>query len=135
MAVAKVISNDGENVKLGFEDGSFREVRAKDIGFLAPVDKTIDVYESEVDGEKKYEYVEHKVVAMLSDKKKVSKTTYCVLAFFFCFIGAHKFYSGKVALGVVYLVFCWTFIPALVAFVEFIIGLTKTADEDGMITV
>jgi len=40
--------------------------------------------------------------------------------------GVHKFYLGQVGLGIVYLLFCWTFIPAVVAFVEFIILLTMT---------
>tara|TARA_R110000744_G_scaffold154552_2_gene269472 strand:- start:87152 stop:87268 length:117 start_codon:yes stop_codon:yes gene_type:complete len=29
-------------------------------------------------------------------------------------------------MGVLYLLFCWTFIPALIAFIEFIIYLTMT---------
>ena len=40
--------------------------------------------------------------------------------------GVHKFYLGQVGLGIVYLLFCWTFIPAVVAFIEFIILLTMT---------
>lgn len=40
--------------------------------------------------------------------------------------GAHRFYLGKTASGIVYLVFCWTGIPALVALVEcFIIAFTS----------
>jgi hypothetical protein len=35
--------------------------------------------------------------------------------------GAHKFYLGRVGWGVLYLIFFWTFIPAIVAFVEGII--------------
>lgn len=41
-------------------------------------------------------------------------------------IGVHKFYLGQVGLGVVYLLFCWTAIPALIGFVEGIILLTQT---------
>ena len=50
-------------------------------------------------------------------------------------LGAHKFYSGKTLMGVLYLVFCWTYIPALIALVEGIIALTKPADADGCIYV
>ena len=32
--------------------------------------------------------------------------------------GAHKFYLGKPAQGLFYLVFIWTFVPAIVGFVE-----------------
>ena len=33
-------------------------------------------------------------------------------------IGLHKFYLGQAGWGVVYLVFCWTFSPALVGLIE-----------------
>jgi TM2 domain-containing membrane protein YozV len=36
-------------------------------------------------------------------------------------VGAHKFYLGEVGLGILYLLFCWTFIPALIGLIE---GLT-----------
>jgi len=47
-----------------------------------------------------------------------SRVTAAVLAIFLGGLGAHKFYLGKSALGVVYLIFCWTFIPAVVALIE-----------------
>lgn len=40
--------------------------------------------------------------------------------------GVHKFYLGKVGLGVLYLVFFWTAIPALVGLIEGIIYLTMS---------
>jgi TM2 domain-containing membrane protein YozV/ribosomal protein L40E len=40
--------------------------------------------------------------------------------------GAHKFYLGQIGLGILYLVFFWTFIPALVGFIEFILLLTMS---------
>jgi ribosomal protein L37E len=43
------------------------------------------------------------------------------LAIFLGGIGAHKFYLGKGIQGVLYLLFCWTFIPAIVALIEGII--------------
>ena len=50
-----------------------------------------------------------------------NKTTAVLLAFFLGGLGAHKFYLGQTGLGILYLLFCWTFIPAVVAFIEFII--------------
>ena len=41
-------------------------------------------------------------------------------------IGVHKFYLGRIGVGILYLVFCWTWIPALVGLVEGIIYLTMT---------
>ena len=52
-----------------------------------------------------------------------------ILAFFLGGFGIHKFYLGQIGWGIVYLIFCWTFIPALVAFIEFIIYLC-TSDKD-----
>jgi len=57
------------------------------------------------------------------------------LAFFLGGIGIHKFYAKKMVAGVLYLLFCWTGIPAVIALIEFIIALTKTADERGQIEV
>ncbi len=67
------------------------------------------------------------------NKRPVNKVAYVLLAFFLGGIGAHKFYSGKIGTGIVYLIFSWTFIPSIIAFVEFIIALTKTSDEYGNI--
>ncbi len=41
-----------------------------------------------------------------------------LLALFLGGIGVHKFYLGKGIQGILYLVFCWTFIPAIFGFVE-----------------
>jgi TM2 domain-containing membrane protein YozV len=55
-----------------------------------------------------------------------SRVTAALLAFFLGGFGVHKFYLGRIVWGIVYLVFFWTFIPAIVAFIEFIIYLTMT---------
>lgn len=49
-----------------------------------------------------------------------------LFAFFLGGIGGHKFYLGQTGLGLLYLFFCWTFIPSLVAFIEFILLLTMS---------
>jgi TM2 domain-containing membrane protein YozV len=58
-----------------------------------------------------------------------SKVTAGVLAILLGGIGAHKFYLGKIGMGLVYLLFFWTGIPAVVGLIEGIIMLTMT-DED-----
>lgn len=55
-----------------------------------------------------------------------SRTTAILLAFFLGGIGGHKFYLGRTVQGLLYLLFCWTFIPALIAFVEWILLLTMS---------
>jgi len=41
-----------------------------------------------------------------------------LLAFFIGGFGIHRFYLGRTVSGVLYLLFFWTFIPAILAFVE-----------------
>ena len=48
-----------------------------------------------------------------------------VLALLVGGIGVHKFYLGKIGLGIVYILFCWTFVPVIIAFVEGIIYLVQ----------
>jgi TM2 domain-containing membrane protein YozV len=54
------------------------------------------------------------------------KTTAGVLALLLGGIGAHKFYLGQTGSGIVYLLFCWTLIPGIIAFVEGISLLTMS---------
>lgn len=58
-----------------------------------------------------------------------SKIAAGILAIFLGGIGIHKFYLGKVGSGLLYLIFCWTGIPAIVGFIEGILYLCSK-DED-----
>ena len=44
-------------------------------------------------------------------------------------IGVHKFYLGKIGMGILYLCFCWTGIPACIGFIEGIVYLCSN-DEN-----
>lgn len=57
-----------------------------------------------------------------------SRTTAMILAFFLGGIGGHKFYLGQTGQGVLYLLFCWTFIPAILAIID-IISLATMKDH------
>jgi TM2 domain-containing membrane protein YozV len=50
-----------------------------------------------------------------------NKVTAGLLALFLGGLGVHKFYLGQTGLGILYLVFCWTGIPAIIALIEGII--------------
>jgi TM2 domain-containing membrane protein YozV len=54
------------------------------------------------------------------------KTSAGVLALLLGGIGVHKFYLGQTGIGILYLLFCWTFIPSIIAFVEGILFLTMS---------
>ena len=58
-----------------------------------------------------------------------SKTAAGVLALLLGGIGIHKFYLGKVGMGIVYILFCWTGIPAILGLIEGIVYLCSS-DEN-----
>ena len=53
-----------------------------------------------------------------------SKLAAGLLGIFVGGLGIHKFYLGRIGWGIIYLLFCWTFIPAIVGFIEGIVYLT-----------
>ena len=55
-----------------------------------------------------------------------SKIVAFIFAWFLGAFGGHKFYLGRTGWGVLYLVFFWTLIPAVAAFIEGIIYLTMS---------
>ncbi len=56
-----------------------------------------------------------------------SKTVAGLLGIFLGGLGIHKFYLGKVGTGILYLVFCWTYVPAIIGFIE---GITYLCSND-----
>ena len=58
-----------------------------------------------------------------------SKAVAVLLALFLGCIGMHKFYLGKPLWGIIYLVFCWSYIPSIISFVEGIIYLCTSENE------
>jgi TM2 domain-containing membrane protein YozV len=59
------------------------------------------------------------------NSRRKNPTTAVILALLLGGLGAHKFYLGQTGLGILYLVFCWTYIPAVVGFIE-AFTITKT---------
>ena len=54
----------------------------------------------------------------INKKQAKNRTIAGLLALFLGGLGFHKFYLEKTGQGLLYLVFCWTFIPAFIGFVE-----------------
>ena len=130
--MAKIIKIEGSTVTIGMDDGTIKEVNTVDCsGFTHGVGIEVDVFSAE-----NKVIVSKKAVPLTANAPhSVNKVGYVLLAFFLGGIGIHKFYAGHILLGFIYLIFCWTFIPGFIAFIEFIIGLCKTADEKGNIQV
>ena len=74
-------------------------------------------------------YLTNQSIQLPNQLGEKNRIVAALLAFFLGGFGAHKFYLGQIGWGIVYLVFCWTFIPSIVAFIEFIIYLC-TSDQD-----
>lgn len=66
---------------------------------------------------------------------EVNKVIYIVLAVFLGSFGVHKFYARKTGMGLLFLVFCWTGIPQILAIISAIIVLFKPSDEQGNVLV
>lgn len=69
--------------------------------------------------------------SLLPEKERRHKGAAALVALFLGGLGIHKFYLGQTGQGVLYLLFCWTFIPALLGFLECLVYLTTSqADFD-----
>ncbi len=152
--MAKIIEINNQVISIGTDDGKIKEVRASDINFVPHLGDEVEIFET--DTKIIVSKVESKNTIpnggininlantqtnntpqpmLVTNKKVVNKIAYCILAFLLGGFGIHKFYAGKTGAGVAYLLFCWTFIPVLLGLIDFIVGLTKKADDNGNILI
>lgn len=153
--MAKIIKVNGDIISIGTNDGGIKEVRATDLSFVPNVGDEVEIYETEnnliVTKKEENKSKEssnsgininvsnnqngYQPMYVANNTKAVNKVVYCLLAFFLGGIGIHKFYAGKIGSGILYIMFCWTFVPAVIAFIEFLVALCKKADTNGNILV
>jgi len=130
----RVKLDDGTTKDINPDDVMFRPRVGDEVEFFSNEDRTVLVKISkDEEPERVYSPTPESLVPV--GKKAVNKLAYCLLAFFLGGIGIHKFYGGKIVWGIIYICFCWTGIPAIIAFVEFIIALFKKSDRFGNIYV
>ena len=68
-------------------------------------------------------------VRQRSNNVRAHKGVATLLCFFLGWFGAHRFYIGRIGSGLLYLLFSWTFVPAFVAFIEFLMW-TMMSEQD-----
>ena len=114
--MAKIVLVEQDKVSIGMDDGAIKEVRTDDLNFVPHVGDEVEVFETE----------SRTIISKKEQKKDAVPEG-----------GIHINLSNaqNIGAGIVYLLFCWTGIPAIIAFIEFIIGLCKKADAAGNIVV
>lgn len=158
----KIVRVTNDYVFIGVDDGKVIKVDKKEFDWDPVVGEQVEVYNSDNDiivtkienekAEKKEEPISKNeginiVVNNASNNTApeystsgkttavVNKLVYILLAFFLGGLGVHKFYAKQSSTGIMYLLFCWTFIPAILAFVDAISACTKPADNNGNILI
>ncbi|WP_297961505.1 NINE protein [uncultured Ruminococcus sp.] len=155
--MAKILNITDTSIIIGTDNGGLKEVKLSDVNYYPRVGDQVEIYETEekiIVTKAETPPLQRSAPSSIinitpynsqnmspppqryaNSQKPVNKTAYCLLCIFLGGIGIHKFYAGKIGIGILYLLFCWTLIPSLIALIEFIIALCDTADANGNILV
>ncbi|WP_293662718.1 TM2 domain-containing protein [uncultured Phascolarctobacterium sp.] len=131
--MAKIIKVENGIVIIGMDNGTLKEVKQDSLTFYPEPGTLVDVFSNE-----EKIIITKKDVRNYNNTKNgvlVNKTSYILFAILLGGFGIHKFYAHKILIGIVYAIFCWTFIPPIIGLVEGILAASQQADENGNIIV
>ncbi len=148
--MGRIINIEGEKITIGNSDGSISQVEKSSCNFEPKIGDEVEVFSNDT------KVIVTKITTQTSDvnvssspvnnitvtlpnvvmgRSRVNKVAYCVLALFGGGIGLHKLCAGQIGKFLLFLIFCWTFIPWAVSIFNFFGALFETADENGDIYV
>ncbi len=159
--MAKIIQITDEIITIGLKNGELTEVRPADLNFEPAVGDEVSIFSNEsktivtkvekdaavdqtanmaqgginINVQNSQTNQQPQQVYIANGQRAVNKVVYCLLTFFLGGLGVHKFYVGKIGQGILCVLFCWTYVPAFIAFIEFIIAIFKKTDANGNILV
>ena len=128
----KVIKTTETEAVIGWSDGVSENVSFSKLGFRPEIGSEIEKF---INGDKTDYHQSVVIYHPYDDKKVVNKFSYAVLAIILGCFGVHKFYVGKIGMGILYLLFSWTIVPALVGIIEGAVAISQKADSQGNILV
>ena len=150
--MAKIIRIKDNLVSVGKDDGSFIDVDKSELDFQPVVGDEVSVFvsgnntiiskvnqasaaQASANNAAQPSPANVQAAAPAAVGHAVNQVAYGILAILLGGFGVHKFYAGKVGMGILYLLFCWTCIPAVIGLIEGIIAFTKQADPQGNIVI
>ncbi len=69
------------------------------------------------------------LIFIMSNRERGNRKEAGVLALIFGGLGIHKFYTGKYGQGILYAIFCWSFIPLFIGIADGVHYLTETDEQ------
>ncbi len=136
--MAKIIKIDDLSVSVGLDDGGLRVFDRNQLNFEPKLGDEVDIFEGDgqvVVTRRRTSGNPFATVDGPVNGQKVNQLAYVLFAILLGTFGIHEFYAGKVGLGILCILFCWTGIPSLVGLIKGILALTRKADDDGNILI